>query len=64
MAHYRIVTDRYAGYETQVYQRWFFGLFGSWVQAGGTNTHPTIEAAEKWANAHAQHVVKDLGELP
>lgn len=57
MAHYRIVTDRYAGYEVQ-YWRWWWPF---WIQADFGNTHDSVEKAERWAEAHAQRTVKYLG---
>jgi len=41
----RIVTDDYAGFEVQHRYRWW----PFWIQTRGTNTHSTLEAAEKWA---------------
>jgi hypothetical protein len=38
---YRIVRDRYAGFECQKWRLWF----PFWVQMGYTNTHPSIEKA-------------------
>lgn len=60
MAKYRIVRDRFAGYEVQSW-RWWFPF---WCQPT-TNTHCTVEDAEKWARewADRKHVVKDLGKL-
>lgn len=59
-AHYRIVTDKYAGFEVQVW-RWWWPF---WVQAGFTNTHCSVEQAERWAISHASGgVVKNLGKL-
>ena len=58
-AHYRIVTDAYAGFEVQVW-RWWWPF---WVEAGGCNTHSSIERAEKWADEHACGCVKYLGKL-
>lgn len=59
MAKYRIVTDGYAGYEVQIW-RWWFPF---WVQLGFTNTHSTIERAERYARGNARTVVKYLGDL-
>lgn len=64
---YRIVTDTYCGYEVQV-KKWWFPF--CWVQCGegtdGTNTHSSIEDAEKYAKEYAagKLVVKNLGKLP
>lgn len=57
MAKYRIVTDNYAGYEVQSW-RWWWPF---WIQ-GATNTHYSIEDAEKYAQrlANTQKVVKVL----
>lgn len=57
MAKYRIVADKWAGYEVQSW-RWWWPF---WTQ-GVINTHPTIEAAEEYAKrlAYKQHVVKVL----
>ena len=41
---YRIVKDKYCGYESQVWRIWF----PFWVQIGGTNTHVTEDDAEKY----------------
>lgn len=59
MAEYRIVRDHYAGYEVQM--RWWW--FPLWVQAGFSNTHSTVEKAERWAEAHAKGTVKYLGHF-
>lgn len=60
MAKYRIVKDRYSGYEVQ-HWRWWLPI---WCQPQ-TNTHRTVEAAEEWAKHWASHkdVVKELGKL-
>lgn len=59
MAEYRIVTDRYNGYEVQS-RRWWWPF---WVQ-GHTNTHDSIAAAERYAARIASREVKRLGKLP
>ena len=45
---YRIVRDKYCGYECQVWRLWF----PFWVQMNGVNTHISLESAidyvEKW----------------
>lgn len=41
---YRIVEDRFAGYECQKWRLWF----PFWTQIGFTNTHCTIEDAIKY----------------
>ncbi len=56
--YYRIVRDRYCGYEVQSW-RWMWPF---WVQAGGTNTHTTIEAARRYAEGHARGVEEYLGK--
>lgn len=38
---YRIVTDKYCGFEVQS-KRWWFPL---WLQVGGINTFSTLEGA-------------------
>lgn len=60
MAKYRIVTDRYAGYEVQ-HWRWWCPFWCEPI----TNTHRTVEEAEQWAKdwANRKYVVKDLGKL-
>lgn len=68
MAEYKIVTDRYSGFEVQV-RHWWFPI---WLQAGFTNTHSSVENAERFAERHAlgerrqwrQRLIKYLGELP
>jgi hypothetical protein len=59
MAEYRICTDSWLGYEVQV-RRWWWPF---WVQADFSNTHPSIERAELWAERHAQGCVKYLGRF-
>lgn len=56
--HYRIVRDRYMGYEVQIW-RWWWPF---WMEAG-VNTFSTEEKAESWARAYSQRVVKYLGTL-
>ena len=56
---YRIVTDRYCGYEVQVW-RWWFPV---WIQAGGSNTHATVERAEAYARRIAGRIIKQLADL-
>lgn len=50
----RIVTDCYSGYEVQV-RRWYSPF---WKQLGGSNTHATIEHAEKYALRASKRVIK------
>ena len=47
MKKYRIVKDRYAGYECQVLY-WWFPFF--WFQMGAINTHASIEKAKEYIN--------------
>ena len=58
---YRIVTDSWLGYEVQI-RRWWFPL---WLEID-TNTHPSIERAERFAERHAKEKgsTKYLGKLP
>lgn len=58
-AYYRIYNDQYCGYEVRVW-RWWWPF---WMQAGGTNTHFTLERAEKYARIRANRLVKDLGQI-
>lgn len=64
---YRIVTDRFKGYEVQV-RRWWFPF---WIQCGNgrlsVNTHYSLDEAEAFARKHARgnpRLVKNLGWLP
>jgi hypothetical protein len=61
-AEYRVVTDRYCGYEVQYRPRfWPF-----WRQANGNNTHSTLDEAVTYARRHARrdaHVVAILGRV-
>lgn len=59
MAEYRIVSDRYAGYEVQKRVWWW----PFWRQVGFSNTHSTIERAEAFALGDANRIVKYLGSL-
>jgi hypothetical protein len=60
MAEFRIVRDRFCGYEVQI-RRWWWPF---WVQAGWVNSHTSIEKAEEWARGYSQRfVVKRLGRL-
>lgn len=43
MARYRVVTDKFAGFEVQR-KRWWWS---PWVEIG-TNTHSTLERALHW----------------
>jgi hypothetical protein len=51
---YRIVTDRYAGYEVQVW-RWWFPF---WKEVGFCNTHYTLERAREYAKADGSRFVE------
>lgn len=46
---YRIVRDNYLGYEVQYWRLWY----PFWVQAGGSNTHDSLEEARLYALNHA-----------
>jgi hypothetical protein len=56
---YRIVKDRYCGYEVQKRVWWL----PFWRQVGFCNTHSTVEKAEAFAAADVGQVVKYLGRL-
>jgi hypothetical protein len=43
---YRVVTDYYLGYEVQVRVKFLFWAW--WKQVGFTNTHSSLEKAQKW----------------
>lgn len=45
---YRIITDKYAGYEAQM-KYWYWPF---WVMVYGCNTNCSIEQAEKLIQAH------------
>lgn len=55
---YRVVRDEWSGYAVQE-RRWWWPF---WVE-GVSNTHGSIEAAERYATQRAKPVVKYLGEL-
>lgn len=60
MTEYRIVTDRFNGFEVQL-RRWWWPF---WQQANFSNTHTSVEKAEAWARVYARgSVVKYLGRL-
>jgi hypothetical protein len=49
---YRIITDKYSGYEVQIRKRFLFWKW--WKQChmnGCVNTHGSIEDAKKWIEA-------------
>lgn len=56
---YRIVRDSYNGFEVQ-WRRWWWPF---WWQCGFTNSHISVEAAERYAAYHAQGHVKYLGKF-
>jgi hypothetical protein len=41
---FRVVTDKYCGFECQV-KRWWFPF---WIQMGGSNTHATLDRAKNY----------------
>ena len=46
---YRIIEDKYLGFEVQVWRIWF----PIWTEFSlGTNTHPTFDAAYEFAEFH------------
>jgi hypothetical protein len=61
-AEYRVVTDRFSGYEVQYRTRfWRF-----WRQANGNNTQNTLNEAVTYARQHARrdaYVVAMLGRV-
>ena len=44
LKRFRIVKDNYSGYEAQIWRVWW----PFWTQMGFTNTHTTIEDAERY----------------
>ena len=56
---YRIVTDRYLGYEIQFKYIFFPFWFQLSVQGMGVNTFDTVEGAEAYVNKIKQKVVKN-----
>jgi hypothetical protein len=56
MAQYRIVRDLYLGYEVQI-RRWWCPI---WMQMDFSNTHPSIERAEKWLDCYLSKEVKRI----
>jgi hypothetical protein len=52
--HYRIVRDRYCGFEVQQ-RRWWWPV---WTMCGFTNTHSSVERAEQWLEGYRGVVVK------
>lgn len=51
---YRIVRDRWLGYEVQVWRWWW----PKWTCAGFSNTHSSIERAERWLAGYRREFVK------
>lgn len=56
---YRIVRDSYNGYEVQ-HKYWWLPF---WIQSDFTNTHTSVEAAERWAERYHNKLVKNLGSF-
>lgn len=53
---YRIVTDKYAGFEVQIKYWWLPFL---WFQCGMVNTHVSIEKAKEYIAKHkCEHCFK------
>ena len=68
---YRVVTDRYNGFEVQIRRWWLPIWFQCWRPGYITNTFCTLEEAETFALEHAAgttkkvgDTVKSLGHLP
>ena len=53
--NYRIIRDLYNGYEVQ-FKLWWLPV---WLQAGFTNTHPSLEQAQRWLMNYRQDVVDE-----
>ena len=49
---YRIVKDKYLGFEVQV-KIWWLPFW--WYQCGGINTHHSIENAERYIDIHSEN---------
>lgn len=56
---YRIVRDKFGGYEAQ----WRYWWLPIWFQCFYCNTNVSIEKAEELARQHSTKIVKYLGEL-
>ena len=56
---YRIVRDRFAGYEVQ-FRFWWLPFI--WFQANGCNTHGSVESARAFTARHKtkRYVVEEL----
>lgn len=50
---YRIVPDKYLGYETQIWRFWL----PFWCQLGFANTHMTFDAAYEYAKKHKEGAI-------
>lgn len=57
---YRVVRDRYLGYEAQ-FRPWWSPI---WLQCYGVNTSRTLDRAEALCREHATPVVEYLGKIP
>lgn len=53
LTRYRVVRDRYAGYEVQKWRLWF----PFWIQCGFVNTHLSLEAAQQYIELHKNNNV-------
>lgn len=51
---YRIVKDNYLGFEVQHWRWWW----PTWTRCGWSNTHQSLERAERWLRGHRGEVVK------
>lgn len=51
---YRIVRDGYLGYEVQFKPWWLPIWVQAWGEIGPSNTHISLEEAEKFANRHRE----------
>lgn len=49
---YRIVTDQWNGFEAQIWRLWF----PFWWQMGWTNTHASLEDAQKFIENYRKEV--------
>jgi len=55
---WRIVHDRYLGYEVQ-YKRWWWPF---WIQHGGCNSFLSLDRAKAYLDRHANPVVYEHRE--
>lgn len=60
MSEYRIVRDKFLGFEVQ-HRTWWWPF---WRQTDFVNTHASVEEAEKFARRHASPVVKRVSPSP